>query len=152
MVVFPQPRVACFAGGAHLSPHTGTWWRHVSTRTRAPHRTGARRLLSPVLALVGAPRTLQRAHTHVVRHQVIDRPHREEPCEKCQQPTEDVRYADKIAWKRYLDIKCVDTFFFSAKVSINNIIVNETKASTWKFYFALSNTWKFYVVLNLYYY
>ena len=115
---------------SRLTPEPGDVTSRHGHGTRAPHRTGARRLLSPVLALVGAPRTLQRAHTHVVRHQVIDRPHREEPCEKCQQPTEDVRYADKIAWKRYLDIKCVDTFFFSAKVSINNIIVNETKAST----------------------
>ena len=31
MVVFPQPPVC---GWGLLSPHTGTWWRHVSTRTR----------------------------------------------------------------------------------------------------------------------
>ena len=79
--VSPAPSMRVGPPLSRLTPEPGDVTSRHGHGTRAPHTTGARRLLSPVLALVGAPRTLQRAHTHVVRHQVIDRPHREEPCE-----------------------------------------------------------------------
>lgn len=80
----------CFAGWGPAHIGHRTWVRNLvtslTTEAHGGRLIGTRRLLSPVLALVGAPRTLQRAHTHVVslKHQVIDRPHHcEEVCVKC---------------------------------------------------------------------
>ena len=92
MVVFPRPllmavtpRMVFCGWGPHLTSHITLDPGPEPVTSCEPDTgrlTGTRRLFSPVLALVGAPRTLKRAQKHVVssRHQVIDRRQCEDPC------------------------------------------------------------------------